>query len=96
MDDGEVVEQDDVIEDTEENEKGDGVKKVVKKEAKKPVRNNKQSKLSVATVGDKNNTSLLNFFQKSSQKRTLATANSSFDIISHFLASRKLKICKNF
>ncbi|CAF0709619.1 unnamed protein product [Brachionus calyciflorus] len=58
-----------IVDVTEENEQAP------KKEAKRGAKSNKQSKLSVAVATDKNNKSILNFFQKP-QKRTLSTANS--------------------
>lgn len=78
---------DEIIDCTEENEQG-GKKETRKSKAK-------QSKLASAVANDKNNKSILNFFQKP-QKRSLASTNSGCDILSGFLSSRKLKLCKNF
>jgi hypothetical protein len=84
---------DDNDEEAEENEEGH--KSKPKKEVKKTAAK-KPSKLSVAVASEKNNSSLLNFFQKS-QKRTLNEANDSCkEIVSYFFTSRKLKICTSF
>lgn len=83
---------DDNDEEVEENEEGQ--KSKPKKEVKKPAK--KPSKLAAAVASDKNNSSLLNFFQKS-QKRTINEANELCkEIASHFLINRKLKICTKF
>lgn len=78
---------DEILDCTEENDQ------LVKKETKK--NKSKQSKLASAVANDKNNKSILNFFQKP-QKRPLPRENYGCDILSGFLLSRKLKLCINF
>lgn len=78
---------DEIVDCTEENDQ------IIKKETKKSKL--KQSKLASAIASDKNNKSILNFFQKP-QKRPLPRENLGGDILSGFLLSRKLKLCKNF
>ena len=72
-------------ENTEENEKPK------RKAAVKPKGN---KKLNAAVAREKNNSSLLSFFQKP-QKRNITTVNSA-DVTSTFLTSRKLKFCTSF
>lgn len=91
FDDGDAGLDDDEEEATEEN----GEKKSQPKKPSKPV--STKSKLEMATVGDKNNASLLSFFQKtSSQKRTASVANGPVEIVSNFLINKKLKTVKTF
>ena len=92
-----MCEDDENEEDLEDGEK----KSKVKKESKKPpAKQQTKSKLDIKVANEKNNNSLLNFFQKTTQqKRTHTLANGSTcipDIVSHFMISRKLKICKQF
>ncbi len=78
-----------------ENEGDEDIAK--KKEPIKRAPKNSKTKLSLATANEKNNSSLLNFFQKSAQKRSLNSTSSSTDIItSHFLTNRNLKLCAAF
>ena len=88
---------DDCVVEENENEEDAEEKKPVKKEAKKPAAKNQKSKLDMAVASERNNSSLLNFFQKSAQqKRTVNSANGCVDVTSHFLLNRKLKVCQAF
>ena len=91
FDDGEG--DDIILDETVEN---DQTAKPVKKETKKPTKQNKQTKLSAAVASDKNNSSLLSFFQKSQKRPLPVNDSSSCPIIANFLVSRKLKLCKSF
>lgn len=71
-----------------------GEKKVAT--TKKPTpKVNTKCKMAIATATDKNNGSLLNFFQKTGQKRNAVNdandANGNAEIVSNFLLCRKLK-----
>ncbi len=68
-----------------------------KKEQVKRAPKNAKTKLSMATANEKNNSSLLNFFQKSAQKRSLSSLSNTADLVSsHFLTNRNLKFCAVF
>ena len=89
-----MVEDKDVIgEDAEENEPTTTRKST---RAKKP--SNKPTKLSMAVAGEKNNSSLLSFFSKTQQKRTVDSSSSGnlTEIVSHFMLQRKFKVCSAF
>ena len=89
----EVEDNDVICEDAEENEPASTRKST---RAKKP--SNKPTKLSMAVAGEKNNSSLLSFFQKTQQKRTVDSSASSnlTEIVSHFMLQRKFKVCVTF
>ena len=85
-------------EEAEENEIDEDSKAKTKKPVKKSVgtpKSSRQTKLAFATATDKNNATILNFFQKS-QKRPLNETKSCTEIASLFLLNRKLKICTHF
>ena len=88
----ETATKDNDEEEAEENDDKGSVKSETKKTSKA---SNKPTKLANAVAKEKNNSSLLNFFQ--SQKRTLDSSSSSNRKIdannSHFLMNRKLKFC---
>ena len=79
-----------VVEDGEENEEKP---KATKKETKKPIK--QKTKLQLATAQEKNNSSLLSFFQKP-QKRPIIDTYSNVDVVSNFLLNRNLKFCTSF
>jgi hypothetical protein len=81
-------EDNDICEISEEN---------VKKEASKtkPAKPKPSKKHAAAVLNEKNNSTILNFFQKP-QKRTITTANSTItDITSQFFVNKNLKFCTN-
>lgn len=85
----------------ENGEAGDEVEELEENEEKKPKKptkkSNTKSKLDLAVTSDKNNASLLSFFQKTaSQKRTASATNGQVEIVSSFLLNRKLTSLKAF
>lgn len=89
--DDDLEEAHDETEDTEENidDKQKPAKKLRQPTKAKP------AKLAFATANEKNNSSLLNFFQKS-QKRPSSSSESYTAIISKYMNDRSLKFCTNF
>lgn len=85
-------EEEDAEEESEENAEA---KPVVKK-SRAPSKA-KPAKLAAATANEKNNSSLLSFFQKS-QKRSMSSSTDSVctEIVSKYMNSRHLKFCANF
>jgi len=77
---------DDIIDETEEN--GEEKPKPAKK-ARQPTKA-KPARLASATANEKNNSSILSFFQKSAQKRTNTNEISS-EIISKFMNTRNIR-----
>ncbi len=92
LEDDDLPEEEDIIVDeTEEN--GEEKPKPAKK-ARQPTKA-KPARLASATANEKNNSSILSFFQKS-QKRANTASETSTEIISKFMHTRNLKFCTNF
>ena len=92
LDDDEIEEIND--EDIEETEENCEEKTKFAKKSRQPTKS-KPAKLASATANEKNNSSILSFFQKS-QKRPVCNNELCAEIFSKYMSNRSLKFCSSF
>lgn len=85
--------EDEVEEDVDETEENEVVKPA--KKTRQPTKA-KTAKLASATAKEKNNSSLLSFFQKPQKRAINSSTDVCAEIVSKFMNSRNIKFCTSF